>query len=272
MSSDTECNERKTHAELTAIGVLPSLVTLGNLICGFAAIGLATVAQIHKDRMFDILQGVDPFAIAGGLIFGAMVFDALDGKIARMANQTSEFGAQLDSLCDIVSFGVAPAYLVFLEAINKNIFKHSRYAWVCAVLYIICAALRLARFNVETEPDEESHLSFRGLPTPAAAGVIAGLAIVNAHLEWAWAVEIMPLTAVVLGGLMISNIRYAHVVNALFRNKKPFRWLALLVFVTGGVLALAQYELILLAMAAGYMLSGPIMLGWHAVRRKDPTH
>ncbi len=89
MSSDTECTGRRARAELTAIGVLPSLVTLGNLICGFAAIGLATVAQIHKDRMIEILQGVDPFAIAGALIFGAMVFDAFDGKIARMANQTS---------------------------------------------------------------------------------------------------------------------------------------------------------------------------------------
>ena len=273
MSSDPECGGRKTHAELTAIGVLPSLVTLGNLICGFAAIGLATVAQIHTDKMITILKGVDPFAIAGGLIFGAMIFDALDGKIARMANQTSEFGAQLDSLCDIVSFGVAPAYLVFLEAVNKDIFKHSRYAWLCAVLYIICAALRLARFNVETEPDEESHLSFRGLPTPAAAGVIAGLAMVDANVPWAtpWAALVMPFTTVILGGLMISNIRYAHVVNALFRNKRPFTWLVLLVFLVCVVLALGEhYELILLAIAAGYMLSGPIMLTWHATRRKRP--
>ena len=274
MNSEPECASRKTHAELSAIGVLPSLVTLGNLICGFAAIGLATVAQIDTDKMITILKGVDPFAIAGGLIFGAMIFDALDGKIARMANQTSEFGAQLDSLCDMVSFGLAPAYLVFLEALNKDLFRHSRYAWLCAVLYIICAALRLARFNVEAEPDEESHLSFRGLPTPAAAGVIAGLAIVDANLPWTaqWAAKVMPFTTVILGGLMISNIRYTHVVNVLFRNKKPFTWLVLLVFLTCVVLALAQHsELILLAVAAGYMLSGPVMLAWRAARRKRPS-
>ncbi len=163
---------------------------------------------------------------------------------------------------------------MFLEAINKGLFKHSRYAWICAVLYVICAALRLARFNVETEPDEESHLSFCGLPTPAAAGVIAGLAIVDAHVPWATplAAAVMPFMAVILGGLMISNIRYAHVVNVLFRNKRPFKWLVLLVFLVCVVFALAQhYELILLAMAAGYMLSGPIMLCWRTVLRKRPT-
>lgn len=257
-----------------AIGVLPSLVTLGNLICGFAAIGLATVAQIHKGKMEMLLQGVDPFAIAGGLIFGAMIFDALDGKIARMANLTSEFGAQLDSLCDIVSFGVAPAYLVFLEAISKDLFRHSRYAWVCAVLYIICAALRLARFNVETEPDEEAHRYFRGLPTPAAAGVIAGLALVDAsgQLPGHWAAKVMPFTTIIMGGLMVSRIKYIHLVNALFRHKKPFKYLVLLVFLMLVVFAFAKYtEMILLVAFAGYMLSGPAVLAWSVFTRRAET-
>jgi CDP-diacylglycerol--serine O-phosphatidyltransferase len=268
MSSELGAADLEERTPVGLIGVLPSLVTLGNLICGFAAIGLATVAQIHTEKMITILKGVDPFAISGALIFGAMIFDALDGKIARMANQTSEFGAQLDSLCDMVSFGVAPAYLVFLEAVGKDLFRHSRYAWVCALLYVICAALRLARFNVETEPDEESHRYFSGLPTPAAAGVIAGLAVVDANLPCSgqWAAKAMPFTAVILGGLMVSQIRYAHLVNALFRHKKPFTYLVLLVFLLLVVFAFAKYtEAILLAAFAGYMLSGPLAFAWQAV-------
>jgi len=268
MSSEPGTTNLEERTPVGLIGVLPSLVTLGNLICGFAAIGLATVAQIHTEKMIAILKGVDPFAIAGALIFGAMIFDALDGKIARMANQTSEFGAQLDSLCDMVSFGVAPAYLVFLEAVGKDLFRHSRYAWVCALLYVICAALRLARFNVETEPDEESHRYFSGLPTPAAAGVIAGLAVVDANLPCSgqWAAKAMPFTAVILGGLMVSQIRYTHLVNALFRHTKPFTYLVLLVFLLLVVFAFAKYtEAILLAGFAGYMLSGPLAFAWQAV-------
>ena len=268
MSSELGAADLEERTPVGLIGVLPSLVTLGNLICGFAAIGLATVAQIHTEKMIAILKGVDPFAIAGALILGAMIFDALDGKIARMANQTSEFGAQLDSLCDMVSFGVAPAYLVFLEAVGKDLFRHSRYAWVCALLYVICAALRLARFNVETEPDEDSHRYFSGLPTPAAAGVIAGLAVVDANLPCSgqWAAKAMPFTAVILGGLMVSQIRYTHLVNALFRHKKPFKYLVLLVFLLLVVFAFAKYtEAILLAGFAGYMLSGPLAFAWQAV-------
>ncbi len=259
---------------LGPIGLLPSLVTLGNLICGFAAIWfttlglLAVVVTAAQDvqhpkiiRMAALLRGTDPFAIAAALIFGAMVFDALDGKIARMANLTSEFGAQLDSLCDIVSFGVAPAYLVFVEALSSGIFRRSRYAWVCAVLYVICAALRLARFNVETEPDEDSHMYFSGLPTPAAAGVIAGLAIVGANfpLTAPWAARIMPFAAVILAGLMISQIRYVHLLNALFRGKKPFTYLVLLVFVMFVVLVAGEYtEVVVLFAFAAYMGSGPV--------------
>ncbi|MFH1731861.1 MAG: CDP-diacylglycerol--serine O-phosphatidyltransferase [Planctomycetota bacterium] len=257
------------------VGVLPSLVTLGNLICGFAAIGLATVAQIRPVKMATLLKDVDPFTIAGVLIFSAMIFDALDGKIARMANLTSEFGAQLDSLCDIVSFGVAPAYLVFLEAVSKDLFQHSRYAWVCAVLYIICAALRLARFNVETEPDEESHRYFRGLPTPAAAGVIAGLALLDAsgQVPGHWAAKVMPFVTIVMSGLMVSRVKYIHLVNALFRHKKPFTYLVLLVFLMLVVLAFAKYtEAILLAGFAGYMLSGPAALAWSVLTRRAQKH
>ena len=160
------------------IDILPSLVTLGNLVCGFAAIGVATYARLGPEHL-GAWRGVDAFAVAGGLILLAMVFDAVDGQIARRANLISEFGGQLDSICDMVSFGIAPAYVVFLEAIRCDLFQKDRYAWVCATLYVICAALRLARFNVETAPESEKRRYFRGLPTPAAAGVVACLTMLS---------------------------------------------------------------------------------------------
>jgi len=255
------------------IGVLPSLVTLGNLMCGFAAIGVAARAQLHWAHFLwetDTAQtaggsasGTHSFALAGALILLAMIFDALDGRIARLANLTSEFGAQLDSLCDMVSFGIAPAYIVFLEVTSREPFGRYRYAWVCAVLFAICAALRLARFNVETEPTEESHRYFRGLPTPAAAGVIASLAIFDAQFGGfgLWTPRLMPFVALTLGALMISRVRYIHLFNMLFRERKPFTCLALVVFILGSIVALGQYYVyILLGGFAGYVVLGPV--GW----------
>jgi CDP-diacylglycerol--serine O-phosphatidyltransferase len=264
----------------TRIGVLPSLVTLGNLICGFAAIGAAVQAQLHWQTAAEPAKGFQSFALAGFLILAAMVFDALDGKIARMANLTSEFGAQLDSLCDMVSFGVAPAYLVFLEVTSRDLFRNPRYTWVCVMLYVICASLRLARFNVETAPDEESHLYFRGLPSPAAAGVIACLAILDwrerggpaASSETAlWAARVMPFAAIVLGGLMISRIKYLHLLNVLFRERKPFRYLVVLIFGISMLLAIKHFEWLLLLGFGGYMFSGPVLLVSAWPRRKLAT-
>jgi len=258
------------------VGVLPALVTLGNLMCGFAAIGVTAQAQLHwRAGTPDPTAGFKSFALAGSLVLLAMLFDALDGKIARMANQSTEFGGQLDSLCDMVSFGVAPAYIVFLEATSRTLFRDYRYAWVCAVLYAICAALRLARFNVEKDSDEERHKYFHGLPTPAAAGIVASLAIFEwkSPQEALWAARTMPFAAVLLGGLMITRVKYIHLLNLLFRERKPFTYLVLLVFGIFTVWALAPYyDYILLAGFGGYVLSGPIALTWKLARRRaHPT-
>ncbi len=255
------------------VGVLPSLVTLGNLVCGFGAICVTAKAHIYWGAAVpDPLRGYKVFAVAGSLILLAMIFDVLDGRIARMANLTSEFGAQLDSLCDMVTFGVAPAYLVFLEASSRTeIFRHPRYAWGCAALYVICAALRLARFNVETKPDEDSHLYFRGLPSPAAAGVIASLAIFDwrSREEADWAARAMPFASIVLGMLMVSRLRYIHLIGLLFRERKPFVYLAVLVFAVFTVIAFSQhFEYVLLVGFVGYALSGPISYPWTRARRR----
>ncbi len=161
---------------IRTIAVFPTLLTLGNLMCGFFAIVVAS--RIDKpETLLDTVTMVDTqnVMISGWLIFLAMVFDGLDGYVARLARTTSDFGAQLDSLCDMVSFGVAPGFLM-VKMCPRFTYWHDQAVWVIAAAFAACAALRLARFNVETN-DDDDHLYFSGLPSPAAAAVIAGFAI-----------------------------------------------------------------------------------------------
>ncbi len=254
---------RMRRQRLKYIAILPSLVTIINGVCGFAAITFASKAITSETGQFAYYRLVVPyFAMSGYMILLAMLADMLDGRLARMSNSTSSFGGQLDSLCDIVSFGVAPAFLMLkileqklagLTAINPVIISFiERFLWLAAATYMSCAAIRLARFNVENEEDESAHMSFVGLPSPAAAGVIASLVIFNqetvpdflAHPGRDWAagfvsfllddLVIYSLPIITLGAavLMVSRIRYAHVVNQYVRGKKPFAHLirALLFF------------------------------------------
>lgn len=160
-----------------AFAVLPTMLTLSNAACGFGAITFA--AKVGP--IAEATPGATDLRslwISAFLIFLAMVFDALDGSAARWAKQSSEFGAQLDSLCDALSFGAAPAFLMlqfvrhFEARYNVPFDYHPRLLWVIAVLFVVCAILRLARFNVETG-EEDSHDQFSGLPSPAAAATVA---------------------------------------------------------------------------------------------------
>jgi CDP-diacylglycerol--serine O-phosphatidyltransferase len=224
---------RVRRQRLKYVTVLPSLVTILNGACGFTAIVLAGTAG-HG------------FAMAGYMILAAMVADMLDGRLARMSQSTSSFGGQLDSLCDVISFGVAPAFLMlkilehkltaFAELNPALAVLLNRFIWLAAAAYIICAAIRLARFNVENEEDESAHMSFMGLPTPAAAGVIVSLIIFhqetlpqlsdkNTHVYNICENAItyaLPFLALGVAALMVSRIRYPHVLNQYLRGKKPF--------------------------------------------------
>ena len=172
--------------KIRTIAVLPTLFTLGNLVCGFFAIVVASrVERPLTDRIppspagvvvaFDSNDPTHNIMLSGWLIFMGMVFDALDGHVARLARTSSDFGAELDSLCDVVTFGAAPGFLL-VKMCPYLTFYHPEAIWVIAAALPVCAALRLARFNVET-PADDDHLSFSGLPSPAAAGSIAGFAI-----------------------------------------------------------------------------------------------
>jgi CDP-diacylglycerol--serine O-phosphatidyltransferase len=178
------------------------------------------------------------------MIFIAMIMDVLDGRVARMSQTTSSFGGQLDSLSDIVSFGLAPAFLLwqFMNyALSDFFVSHSfieslihRSVWFSGALYLSCAAIRLARFNVENEEDESAHMYFVGIPSPAAAGVITSLIVFHQRLYLnpgpdSTVFEIfnialiytLPLTAFAIGLLMISRIKYPHLLNLIFKGQKP---------------------------------------------------
>ncbi|HTI50225.1 MAG TPA: CDP-diacylglycerol--serine O-phosphatidyltransferase, partial [Planctomycetaceae bacterium] len=154
--------------------VLPTMLTLGNAVCGFGAITFAAKVDLATRTGWGKTDSECLF-IAAVLVFLAMVFDMLDGRAARWAKQTSEFGAQLDSLCDAISFGAAPAMILIKFSEFSNDF-HPRILWGIAVLFVLCAILRLARFNVETD-EEDTHEFFSGLPSPAAAGTVVSFLI-----------------------------------------------------------------------------------------------
>lgn len=242
-------------------GVLPSLLTLGNGACGFGAITLA--AKVSPGTATS-----DNLYLAALLIFAAMVFDALDGPLARLSKQTSDFGAQLDSLCDAISFGVAPGFLMLKFC---DVFP-ARIQWVVAVLYMICAVLRLARFNV-SKANSPDHDNFAGLPSPAAAGMVASLVVIAPGLtrwtspetselqrqfgEWLQKSSEagLPIVTFIVACLMVSRIRYPHLFNQLFRGRRSFRHLVNLSFALVAIIAV--HELAIPLLFSYYVLSGP---------------
>ncbi len=228
---------RVRRQRLKYIAILPSLITILNGIFGFAAIifagkGAGIISADSKIPFFTF-GSTTYFAMSGYMILVAMVADMLDGRLARRVQSTSSFGGQLDSLCDIISFGVAPAYLM-LNILESELASRGlsderflqRFIWLSAAAYISCAAIRLARFNVENEEDESAHMSFMGLPTPAAAGVIVSLIIFHQETIPAFAIICtLPFFALGISILMVSRIRYPHILNQYLRGKKPFSYL-----------------------------------------------
>jgi CDP-diacylglycerol--serine O-phosphatidyltransferase len=237
---------RVRRQRLRYIAILPSLITLINGVCGFAAIVFAS-RGFADSTIYDIKTS--NFAWAGSMIIVAMIADMLDGRIARMSQTTSSFGGQLDSLCDMVSFGVAPAFLMLkvtslklVPFVDPATPAHegflSRFIWLAAAIYVACAAIRLARFNVENEEDGSNHMSFIGLPTPAGAGVLASLVLFYQNVTPKWGVETslyavtetiiiyaLPFVTIGIAVLMISRVPYTHAVNRYLKGRKPVAYL-----------------------------------------------
>jgi CDP-diacylglycerol--serine O-phosphatidyltransferase len=263
------------------IAVLPTLLTLGNGVCGFAAIAYAS--KISLDGSMPSSDINYYFVLSAGLILAAMVFDALDGTAARWARSASDFGGQLDSLCDAISFGAAPAFLLLRlgqEWEGRPVF--AKTVAVIAAFYLACTILRLARFNTENSPDAGSPKRFKGLPSPAAGGCLASLVILRSELPSLWRgfeenmvhelVKVWaPLGALVLALLMVSRLPYPHFTRALLRGRRQFHFVvqALLVI---AVVALAP-ELALFLLFWVYALTPVVRyLILQARRPPVPTH
>jgi CDP-diacylglycerol--serine O-phosphatidyltransferase len=257
------------------IAVLPALLTLANAICGFVSIAVAAGAQRH-------VGSDEPIFLAGILIFAAMVFDMMDGYVARLVKHASRFGEQLDSMCDVVSFGVAPGFLV----LNFSTHYPTRFLLLVSVLYVLCVVVRLARFNCEID-DSDPHHYFSGLPSPAAAGLIASFAVSMPGLrklteadialterlgEWLMAAAgiALPLFTIVIAFLMVSRIRYPHV-NQWFRGRRQLHHLVQMVVALLAAVAVHEFAIPLILFC--FVFASPVRAGWtkaveHHERRK----
>lgn len=231
------------------VALLPNLITTGALFSGFYA----------------IVAGMNGRFVAAGLaVYVAMLLDAADGRVARMTSSESRFGAEFDSLSDMVAFGVAPALVAFSWTLSSL----EQVGWVVTFVYMACAALRLARFNIQ----ETDHHTFTGLPSPAAAAVVAGAV-------WVWSDALggdAPgiLVAIVLsvitagtGLLMVSNFKYfsPKVIN--FRGRVGF--FTLVGVTLGFAVVLADPSKLLLLLFTVYALSGPARYLWDRLRDSE---
>jgi CDP-diacylglycerol---serine O-phosphatidyltransferase len=265
------------------IAILPTMLTLGNAVSGFAAITYAS----KIDRAADQVEINYLLLASGCLILLAMVFDALDGYVARLSKSDSQFGGQLDSLSDVISFGVAPAFLLLTlgkldwgeQDLTRQFFR------VVAALYLVCAVLRLARFNLENVVEQPIARRFKGLPSPGAAGCLAGLVIVRSQLGGlitdrvidpqlvgamlrAWT----PVGGLVVALLMVSRFSYPHLTKNLLRGRHDFALLVEIILVLAVMFLSPVLTVFLLFWV--YALQTPVrsLLIWGGRRgKKIPT-
>ena len=220
------------------IYLLPSLLTTGNLFCGFLAL-LLTVRERYTEA-----------AIA---VFVAAVMDLLDGRVARLMKATSQFGVEYDSLADVVSFGVAPAFLMYSFALAKL----GRPAWFAAFLFVICGALRLARFNVFTGVADKRF--FTGLSIPMAAGVVCSSIVFANTLEPSRGMFVaLAIGTYLVALLMVSTFKYWSFKDLEWAKRHPAQ--TLLVVVLGVMIVATNPELFVFILFTGYALSGPVRL------------
>ena len=235
--------------------LLPNLMTAGNLACGFSA-----VVTIFAG-MQDVGGGTKDFHLAIFLILAACFFDALDGRLARMKGQESMFGREFDSLADIVSFGIAPALLV-MDIVMKSF--DNRLGWTVAFIYLLCGAMRLARFNCLSQAASESKpevkdRDFVGFPIPAAAGLIASLTMFMIWLNegqkdlgpWRYVLLVLMM---LLSFMMLSEFRYPSFKAMNWRAKKSLIWLFAAVLVL--VCAVNFVEFVPLIIFLSYLIYG----------------
>ncbi len=290
-SSDRRRGHRRRR-RIPPLAAMPVLVTLGNLIAGFAAIHYAA-KPIDSSGPW----GWSSLTVAGALVFLGLFLDAIDGSIARLTDSASDIGGQLDSLADLVTCGVAPAFMM-LRLVSTYVGPEgastilgpeadnslAKLLWGAAAVYVCCTALRLARFNVETpSATVEDHLVCRGLPSPGAAGTVASLIVLHQH--WLagttgvvadvspafarWTSFGIPLVTLLCAVAMVSSLPYVHVMNRYVRGRRSFAYVARLVIPLG--LALWWFQETLAVAFTVYAFSSPVRLIFARFRFPRPS-
>jgi CDP-diacylglycerol--serine O-phosphatidyltransferase len=260
------------------IYILPSVFTVGTLVCGYYAI----LSTLRGGQMLAAGVGLGlslvAFDNAAKAIGWAILFDGLDGRIARLTNSASAFGREFDSLADVITFGVAPGMLAYVwgmralaETSGTQLLQHLRQlGWLVTFAYVICGAARLARFNIETVKPTSDRRFFVGLPIPASAGVIASIV----HWEkypishWAYGLAWLGVVAA-LAFLMVSTLRYYSFKAVDLRQRRPY---VAIIFLGLIVWAIAAYsEPVLLTLALSYLLSGIVLRFISRLRSHPPA-
>lgn len=240
-------DEKTVRKRVRGIYLLPNLFTVGALFAGFYAIVAAT--QQHFD-------------VAAQAIYIAMLLDALDGRIARFTHSQSEFGAQMDSLSDMVCFGLSPALVLYIWSLSSM----GKPGWLAAFFYTVCTALRLARFNSQSQQENKRY--FQGLATPPAAGLIASIIWVATEYQVSGhqIAVVMTIVTVIVGVLKVSTIRYRSFKDLDIRGKVPFVVILIIVLVL--VLIAFNPPIVFLLIFGAYALSGPIGTLWGLRKRR----
>jgi len=244
---------------------LPNLLTAGNLFCGFVALTKIVEAKIDPSLPAELLaRGYFDIKVAIGFILLACVFDLLDGRVARMGGAESPFGREFDSLADLISFGVAPAFLVH-RIVLKDVFQtHPEIGWFIASIYLICGAFRLARYNcLAAQANPQSIHEFVGFPIPSAAALVASL---TWFLMWwdqkAFAVGrwryLLPVLLLFLSWMMVSEVRYPSFKWLDLRATRTFTKTLVAILVIGSLLVLQDKILVFVLPVAftGYLVYG----------------
>ncbi|MCM2322203.1 MAG: CDP-diacylglycerol--serine O-phosphatidyltransferase [Oligoflexia bacterium] len=224
--------------------IVPNIVTTANMFCGFYSM----VASIQQE-----------YLLAAWAILAAAVFDMLDGRIARLAKATSQFGVEYDSLSDLTSFGVAPAVLLYLFALQP----FGRLGWAAAFLFLACGALRLARFNVNSAALPKGF--FQGLPIPMGAGIVATFVIFCEAIGWTDTQFVMLVLSFVMAGLMVSGVRFPSFKEMNWRSRASFGYL--MAGVVAMILIAIKPEITLFLLLSGYVVISLLWNAWSLFRK-----
>ena len=242
---------------------LPNLFTAGNLFCGFVALTKIVEANLTPDASG--MVNWTPIKVALAFILLACIFDLFDGRVARMGGHESPFGREFDSLADLVSFGVAPAFLVHRIVLREALpSEYTELGWFIASIYLICGAFRLARFNCLSAMNAPgAGKDFLGFPIPSAAGLVASLTLFIIKLNekekdlgrWGW---LLPVVLVFLSAMMVSEVKYPSFKSLGLRSSTTFLKLIIAVLFVGSLLVLQEKILyyVLPLFFTGYLLYG----------------